>query len=153
VEAKPILSSAKSLEKLDMCDVPVSQYSAFAPPAVDAPNNQWELFEDRPGKPGWISTSYSSTISYNLTFGPHPRLILTYLPSHTGLGKAELCFSSIPERKLPLHGLYAPNEPQYGVNTSQSYRLILNVEQPHFYPECGIEGLLASIFLLSATRP
>jgi len=90
LERKPTLSSAKSLEKLDICDVPKSQYSAFAPPATGVCNNEWELIEYRPGKPGWVSTSYSAKISFNVTFGPHPRLVLTYLRSYVGLGTAEM---------------------------------------------------------------
>jgi len=140
-ETKP-LSSATSLEKLDTCDVPRSQFSAFAPPTTDVHYNEWALNEDRPGKPGWISTSYSSTISFNVTFGSHPRLVLTYLRSYTGLGTAEMWFSSIPERRLPLHGLYAPEEPQHGGNTSQSFLLIMNVQMHDFQPEWGLGGIL-----------
>ena len=48
----------------------------------------WDLMEDVPGKPGWISTKAHSMISFPLVFGPHPALALTYLSSYEGVGSA-----------------------------------------------------------------
>lgn len=51
-------------------------------------------------------------ISFYATFGPYPRLVLTYLRSYVGLGNAEMWFSSSPGKKVALHRLYASMEPQ-----------------------------------------
>jgi hypothetical protein len=55
--------------------------SAYAASGITT-KGDWRLFEDREGKPGWISTVFGSTITFPVTFGPNPRLMITYLRSY-----------------------------------------------------------------------
>ena len=51
----------------------------------------WTLYEDRPGKPGWISTGpKGSIIEFDVKFGKEPRLIVGYLKSYEGLGQVKV---------------------------------------------------------------
>ena len=51
----------------------------------------WELYEDRPSKPGWITQGPpGASIAFNLTFGAAPRLLLLYEAGYEGWGKIHL---------------------------------------------------------------
>jgi hypothetical protein len=51
-------------------------------------------------------------------------------------------FSSSPEKKVALHGLYASVEHQPDTKISQSFLLIMNVQSKHFQVEHGLGGIL-----------
>ena len=52
--------------------------------------SSWNLTEDRPGKPGWITSQNGAVLPFNLTFGSLPMMSITYLRSYEGLGDAEI---------------------------------------------------------------
>jgi hypothetical protein len=91
------LSRSAELDQLSVCMAPLSSYSAGDRPHVDmlsaSPvvlSGDWRLFEDKARRPGWISTKNNSTISFKVRFGARPSLVITYLRSYQGFGKAEL---------------------------------------------------------------
>jgi hypothetical protein len=129
------------LAKYPSCTTAVSFYSALSPPAewyarrgdgAAAAESEmgagWALTEDRPGKPGWIfdpaaartAGANQSSISFLVTFGETPKLMVTYLRSYTGLGNALLSADEIPGKAIPLVGLYDP-EREGQQKVSQNY--------------------------------
>lgn len=85
------LNPQADLDLFSTCLKPLSQFSSFAPPnATGAPlvaAGNWSLFEDRPGKPGWIADTNGSTIRFPLRFGNKPRLTVSFLKGYEGLGE------------------------------------------------------------------
>ena len=82
-----------------------------------------QFFEDRPGKPGWILTRRDTLsqqmspsvpasarrpafVSFNVSFGLQPRLLLSYLRSHHGVGNATL---RVKRKVHTLVGTHAPD--------------------------------------------
>lgn len=53
-------------------------------------SGDWEIYEDKPGRPGWISKKKGSQISFPLQFGVQPTLIITHLKSYEGFGAATM---------------------------------------------------------------
>jgi hypothetical protein len=119
------LSLPADMRAVDMCDVPATAFFAAAAieAAAAAPSNAsasagknssaaivqsgWPLAEDRKGKPGWISDSPTANISFRVTFGASPRLVLTYLRSYEGLACATMQFDDVPGRVVQLDGLHS----------------------------------------------
>jgi hypothetical protein len=66
-------------------------------------SGSWKLFEDRPGKPGWIADSPRATIEFPLTFGAKPTLAITWLRSYTDLGMVNM---TLNRRSIVLDGLW-----------------------------------------------
>jgi len=56
----------------------------------------WKLFEDRVGKPGWISEEKGSVIEFEVSFqsSAFPKLVIGYLTSYENMGSAKLEFVS-----------------------------------------------------------
>ena len=113
------LFDSKTLEKLDTCDKPVTQWTAVAPSlaatTTHSMTNQdgqvhtsadWYKKEERPGKPAWVSTAIGAVIGFDVTFGAVPTLSLTYLRSYETLADADMWFSSDPSRVLRVRGVY-----------------------------------------------
>eukprot|EP00662_Eupelagonemidae_sp_cell21_P031301 gene31301-51579_t len=50
----------------------------------------WRLYADVPGKPGWISTTPGSNLTFMMQFGGQPQLRVEWLRSYEGFGNAEL---------------------------------------------------------------
>ena len=64
---------------------------------VTVVEGNFSLFEDRPGKPGWITTGpVGSAIEFGLNFGASPRLTLVVDQSYEGFGDAEVTFDGHP---------------------------------------------------------
>ncbi|CAK9022506.1 unnamed protein product [Durusdinium trenchii] len=63
----------------------------------------WSFYEDRPGKPGWISTCPGSVMEIPLCFGQSPTFSLTYLRSYEKMGKAKVTLNGI---SLTINGLW-----------------------------------------------
>lgn len=62
-------------------------------PNISVPRGEWRLYEDRPGKPGWISSGPNgSTITFDVTFGARPRLTLSWMLGYAGLGRVAVGF-------------------------------------------------------------
>ena len=91
----PPISPAALLKELSVCTHPKTAYRAHAAFAASSSSattkpslpvvfrGDWKLYEDRAGKPGWITTGPTrSTIEFNLTFGAQPSLAFSYLISH-----------------------------------------------------------------------
>ena len=117
----------------DAACAPTSFYSAWAPGRALATGG-WRLFEDRPGKPGWIATG-PGTLSFNLSFGPVPRLMLTYLKSYEGMRDVHMHFSGAPERVVTLSGL---QDARGGLNVSQTFLHVFpTLSEWAFHPELG----------------
>ncbi|CAK9023902.1 Hypothetical protein SCF082_LOCUS16389 [Durusdinium trenchii] len=79
--------------------------SAFHPPA-DQPKvlqGNWTLYEDVPGKPGWISTEPGSVMQIDLCFGKLPTLTFTYLKSYEKMGAARLIMNG---KSMEVSGLW-----------------------------------------------
>lgn len=79
------------------CVWPVSMYSAYRPQSAGGvpprAKGNWTLSEDRPGKPGWITTQVGARLVFDLKMNasiPYAGHAVTvaYLRSYTSLGKA-----------------------------------------------------------------
>ena len=100
------LTVQEELDRLQLCSPPSSSYSAHDIHStlkdIEADSgghpliilNNWKLREDRKGKPGWITNSAESSISFPMRFGDHPRLIVSYLKSYRGLGKVRMTLNN-----------------------------------------------------------
>eukprot|EP00511_Aplanochytrium_stocchinoi_P004094 CAMPEP_0204840398 /NCGR_PEP_ID=MMETSP1346-20131115/37601_1 /ASSEMBLY_ACC=CAM_ASM_000771 /TAXON_ID=215587 /ORGANISM="Aplanochytrium stocchinoi, Strain GSBS06" /LENGTH=241 /DNA_ID=CAMNT_0051977783 /DNA_START=11 /DNA_END=732 /DNA_ORIENTATION=+ len=64
---------------LETCEEPTNFYSAYY--GTQPLESSCKLYEDRPGKPGYIC-SKNENVVFNVTFGRHPRLIVSYLQSY-----------------------------------------------------------------------
>ncbi len=106
---------------------------AIAPPVVRAAH--WDLIEDRKDKPGWVSTAPGAFIEFELRFGARPRLAISYLQSHRGLGAAVVRFLSRPERSVTLDGLYGLLDPQLALHVSQTTSLMMEVDNNDFHAD------------------
>ena len=63
----------------------------------------YSLWEDRPGKPGWISTVPGSTATFHLTFGDSPVFCINYLRSYEGMASASMFMNNCT---IELDGLW-----------------------------------------------
>lgn len=104
------LTAQAELDKLQVCSPPSTSYSAHDIHKTAAPKDKdkdidsydhpgivlsnWKLREDRKGKPGWITNSADSSISFPMQFGEHPRLVVSYLKSYKGLGKVRMTLNN-----------------------------------------------------------
>ena len=87
-----------------VCDAALSTYDAKRASAANLTSakgprvlrGKWVLAEDRPGKPGWISTTPGSIASFHVRFGPSPRLVVVYTRSYQSFGDVLL---SVPGYK------------------------------------------------------
>ena len=136
-----LISQPESLSKVGICDMPTSYYSAtdaFHNSTLQTPVGvDWELVEDRVGKPGWISLSSNAQISFLLTFGAHPRLIVSFLRSYENLGNALLFFDDLPDKIVILDGLVAAQDERY----SQYFAINFEVDRTDcFQQEHGDSG-------------
>merc|ERR1711865_40737 len=62
-------------------------------------SGDWQLTEDRPGKPGWISTSAGSILEFNLSFGLSPRVAIMYTRGYDRFGDVEMWIE--PHESMP----------------------------------------------------
>ena len=80
-------SSPALLRELSVCTTPSRSYLASrrVDEKLEAPRvskGNWTLYEDRQGKPGWVSTEAGSVIEFDLAFGSRPSVAVSYLLSH-----------------------------------------------------------------------
>ena len=95
-EMEPKLSSPRMPEKsalLVTCEKASSYYSAFKKTEMNE-DSTCELYEDRPGKPGYICVDDQS-MSFDIQFGASPRIMVTYLQSYTSIGDAKLTINGV----------------------------------------------------------
>lgn len=88
------LAPQKVLDQYAMCVTPLSYYdsrhpvrNASAPSVLDG---DWRLFEDRPGRPGWIATKLGSKIMFPVRLGADASLTISYLRSYENVGDAKV---------------------------------------------------------------
>merc|ERR1712039_1162646 len=68
-------------------------------------DGSWRLFTDVPNKPGWIAQgNITDWLVFPVSFGPNPKLSITYLRSYEKLGEAEVILDGI-KSGYRLHGL------------------------------------------------
>lgn len=102
VTAAGTLHSPLDLEKATVCLAPTSEISAYLPPSATAAMGRdlggtWKLFEDRPGKPGWIASVPHATHRFNVTFGAKPALGISYLRSYSSVGNAQITLNGVTD--------------------------------------------------------
>lgn len=83
---------AKYRNRFPRCMYPCSVFSAFRSSTVQPQilKGNWTLYEDHPGKPGWISTEPASLMQVELCFRENPTFTFTYLRSYEKLGAGRI---------------------------------------------------------------
>ena len=96
---------AKYRNKFPRCIHPCSVFSALRKSTVQPKilQGNWTLYEDRPGKPGWISTEPGSVMEVELCFRQTPTFTFTYLRSYEKLGAVRLFLNG---RNVTIPGLW-----------------------------------------------
>ena len=115
------ISNNVDVDKYRICQKPSSFYNAQQYiksnyNSSDIIAHNWLLLSDRIDKPGWISQSRNSSISFLCHFGKEPRLLVTYLRSYKGLSNVTMSLNGI---SIELQGIYTKNEQTQKV--SQAY--------------------------------
>jgi len=132
-------NTEEDLSIFPSCRQPLTYISAFESIKPNSAATQpsyldgWRLFEDRPGKPGWISetpyvnhsatiniwrnqsVNHSATMRVPVMFGAAPKLSVTFLRSYEGLGDAILTMNG---KTAKLQGLWGNDNLE---KVSQSY--------------------------------
>ncbi|CAE8604478.1 unnamed protein product [Polarella glacialis] len=89
--------SRMDLSSIQTCLFPLTTHVAHLPQPEsphESLNSSWHLFEDRPGKPGWITNTTNDWITFPVNFSSNPRLIIAYLRSYENIGEAEVVVDS-----------------------------------------------------------
>eukprot|EP00747_Dinoflagellata_sp_TGD_P085633 gnl/TRDRNA2_/TRDRNA2_162953_c0_seq1.p1 gnl/TRDRNA2_/TRDRNA2_162953_c0~~gnl/TRDRNA2_/TRDRNA2_162953_c0_seq1.p1 ORF type:complete len:489 (+),score=36.85 gnl/TRDRNA2_/TRDRNA2_162953_c0_seq1:103-1569(+) len=119
------------------CSMPLSSFQTIhiknSSQGVPSMKGDWRLYEDRPGKPGWIAEVPGSIIDFPLRFGQSPRFAVTWLRSYEGLGKARLSMNG--HNKFVLDGIWPHN---YLDHVSQSYSMWFQADTSN--DQSGDEG-------------
>tara|TARA_B100000795_G_scaffold245197_1_gene210161 strand:+ start:2451 stop:4046 length:1596 start_codon:yes stop_codon:yes gene_type:complete len=92
-----------------ICKTPLSVFDAhgrdaaggFKPQIV---SGDWQLTEDRPGKPGWVSTTAGSILEFNLSFGLSPRVAIVYTRGYDRFGDVEMWLEPHENRATLIKG-------------------------------------------------
>ena len=112
------ISKNEYWNRYQTCSQPISFYSARShfnasnffhgdkhDSGVRVTSGNWTLYEDKVGKPGWITTGpKGSTIEFDVKFGNGARLVIGYLKSYEGLGKVEV-MTTLSTDIVELNGL------------------------------------------------
>ena len=86
-------------------------------------NGTWHLSEDRPGKPGWISSGApGATLTFPVAFGAEPRLWMIYEKGYDGFGTADLIVGKVKWSKA----LAVSGKRTDGLNVTQAEVLHLS---------------------------
>lgn len=118
-QTAPSFYHSNDLDRFSSCTVPLTSHDALL--AFDTKHNNidkatttepnrphfifpdtshgWDLYEDRPGRPGWIATSTkvdstNNSITFPIRLGKKPTVAITFLRSYASLGTAEVSFTS-----------------------------------------------------------
>ena len=102
-----------SLSRYDASHALADPGSAPQPRVI---RGDWSLSDDKRSKPGWICTGVSclnSTLDFEVTFGPSPRLSIVYDRSYEGHGTVRVSMAHHPTTagKLLL-GMYPAGAPR-----------------------------------------
>lgn len=112
----PIWAANGDPQHWETCMKPLTVYTATAPKLQPVRlKGKWTLFEDRPGKPGWIAEGYGSQIRFRVKFSGAPKLMVSYLRSYENLAMANMTLGSgVDRHALPnLDGIRAYGGWQY----------------------------------------
>lgn len=120
---------AKYRNKFPRCMYPCSVFSAFRSSTVQPKilKGNWTLYEDRPGKPGWISTEPESLMQVELCFRQKPTFTFTYLRSYEKLGAGRIFLNG---RNVTIAGKWNAT-----AKVSQSETIFSNAGQTFFRPD------------------
>jgi hypothetical protein len=129
------LSPEHELAKWPVCMKPLSRYmaeDAFSKQSSDLGIRQsgWNLYEDVPGKPGWIATKLGSAIKFDVSFGQRPALAITYLSSYDGLGDVKVELLNAKDIHYTLSGIWNDKTSQATTvffRAKQKYRVGISV--------------------------
>ena len=89
---------------------------------VNVVKGDWKLYEDRVGKPGWISEKKGSVLEMRLKFGKEPHMIIGFLQSYEGLGRAILSFPGSEKKKsMKLEGIHQALDSQISIISLRLY--------------------------------
>jgi hypothetical protein len=94
------ISEPALLDQFPVCAVPARAYSARLggeQTGVRFVRGDWALYEDRPGKPGWISMVPNATMEFDIAFGSTPSLAISYLLGY------EASFGAVDIRVKDVH--------------------------------------------------
>lgn len=119
---------------------PADAATAAAEPGAPRAASHWALAADRRNKPGWISDAMGAWIEFDVEFGEHPRLGISYLQSYETLGTARLSLLSRPGQAVSLDGIYLATDPQLVARVSVTKYLVLEVESPNWQPHLVLSG-------------
>ena len=101
--ANTTLWPPEKLALFQTCRTATSEYDAYATGGAQSasPPLGCPLYEDRPGKPGWICEPPADpkapmpVLRFPIQFGREPRLTVTYLKSYEGIGDAILNLNNL----------------------------------------------------------
>lgn len=131
---------------LPRCMRPISNYDAnslFSSNSADgistSTKGDFKLIEDRAGKPGWISEKKDSTITFEISFGEVPSLMIMYLRSYEQMGDFTISMNNI---SMTLHGSWQKNISTIQTFFSQAYSNAIQVDKANANDEShyGIIG-------------
>lgn len=133
--------SSERLDRFQSCLTPLSLHSAFDVPKsryVDQKDRTgaWDIYEDRPGKPGWVASA-TSNITFNLAFGTHPGLLVSYIKSYEGFGNAELVVNN---RSVILKGQWDDSSQRVTTTYTRWFHASSKDYQEHIYGDIGLTG-------------
>lgn len=145
VSSAATISKAEDLQRIAICTEPSFSWSAFdahtTPPPFLVTNGSWQWAEDRPGKPGLLSSVNGSVLIFpQVKFGAMPRLIVSYLQGYENLGDM---FMTLPTHAQGSHVVVL-----YGIShftqhrTTQTYTVNLDIGRNLWQPGLGLDGVL-----------
>jgi len=140
----PFVLSASDLEQMRGCVTPISTIDARKNCALPTLGGRrvvkgsaqgWSCFEDRPGKPGWIANSTSDRTPRTLIIpvrGTHNGyLVVGYLKSYEGMGRASLFVGGDKSRAVTLDGRWGEGTSQTQFESIPLHKLVYqNVTHP-----------------------
>ena len=134
--------SRRHYDSVSGCERPLSSFTAggstASADAVDVVSDGWRLFEDRPGKPGWISESPNATISFPQRFGPSPRIVISDLKSYNGLSNARIWIDDRQGEPAIVRGRYDGTD----ARVSQTAVHIIHAGMTTYQPRLGMDGVI-----------
>uniref|UniRef100_A0A7S1SFY0 SGNH hydrolase-type esterase domain-containing protein n=1 Tax=Alexandrium catenella TaxID=2925 RepID=A0A7S1SFY0_ALECA len=127
------------LKTFQPCLHPLSAYDAAVPSSTKnvEMTGGWALYEDRPGKPGWISETPGSRMAMNVKFGKHPVLVISWMRSYEKMGYANMYLNG---KNYQLDGQWTEGLKE---NVTLAYTRWLQVDRPSIQVgpyEVGVAG-------------
>lgn len=106
------VSDSASLDIIPVCLKPTTTMSAFDQEQSgydEAPHDgNWNLYADRPNKPGWIATQPKAVKRIDVQFGAHPMLAVNFLRSYEGMGVVYATVNGF--KSPPIQGMWKAHQ-------------------------------------------